>query len=97
MQYNSQNRTFDSKPTLTDSQVLEFCKQGYIILDGVVPKEINEKVCKYLAGKVSPNPSNIPSHLTLEMLKSTLDSNSPEPNIILYRLVIIILVYGNRY
>ena len=44
MQYNSQNRTFDFKPTLTDTQVLEFCRQGYIILDGVVPKEINEKV-----------------------------------------------------
>jgi len=83
MQYNSQNRTFDSKPTLTDTQVLEFCKQGYLILEGVVPQKVNEKVSKYLAKKISPNPSYIPSHLTLEMLKGTLDSNSPEPNIIL--------------
>ena len=82
MQYNSQDRTFDTKPTLTDTQVLEFCKQGYIILDGVVPKEINEKVSKYLAKKIPPKPSKIPSHLTLEMLKSTLDS-PVEPNIIL--------------
>ena len=82
MQYNSENRTFDTKPTLTDTQVLEFCKQGYIILDGVVPKEINEKVSKYLAKKIPPKPSKIPSHLTLEMLKETLDS-PVEPNIIL--------------
>ena len=47
MQYNSQNRTFDSKPTLTDTQVLEFCKQGYIILEGVVPQKINEKVSEF--------------------------------------------------
>ena len=39
--------THDCAPTLTDSQVLEFCKKGFLILDGVVPDEINRRVCEY--------------------------------------------------
>jgi len=37
----------DCAPTLTDSQVLEFCKQGYILFKGVVPKEINHMTMQY--------------------------------------------------
>ena len=40
------------------------------------------RLTKYLAKKIPPKPSKIPSHLTLEMLKETLDS-PVEPNIIL--------------
>ena len=40
--------THDCEPTLTDSQVLEFCKQGYIVLEAVVPDEINQKTVAYL-------------------------------------------------
>ena len=29
--------------TLTDSQVLSFCQDGYMMLDGVVPDEINQR------------------------------------------------------
>ena len=32
---------FDCEPTLKDSQVLEFCREGYLLLPGVVPEEIN--------------------------------------------------------
>ena len=35
--------TYDCKPTLTDSEILEFCKAGFIKLDGVVPKWVNDK------------------------------------------------------
>ena len=36
--------TYDCDPILTDSEVLDFCKKGFIVLDGVMPKEINERV-----------------------------------------------------
>jgi len=37
-------RMYDSEPTLDDNQVLEFCKNGFLMLEGVVPEEINERV-----------------------------------------------------
>lgn len=37
----------DCKATLTDSQVLEFCKNGYMLFKGVVPEEINRKTTQY--------------------------------------------------
>ncbi len=40
-------RTYDCAPTLTDSQVLEFCKQGFLMLEGVVPDEINRRTFEY--------------------------------------------------
>ena len=39
----------DLAPTLNDTQVLEFCKQGYLMLEGVVPDEINRRVTEYIA------------------------------------------------
>ncbi len=39
----------DLEPTLTDSQVLEFCKRGYMMLEGVVTEEVNRQVREYLA------------------------------------------------
>ena len=41
-------RTYDCDPTLTDTQVLEFCKQGFLVLEGVVPDEINRRMCEYV-------------------------------------------------
>ena len=38
------NETRDFRPTLTDSQILDFCKKGYLILPAVVPDEINRRV-----------------------------------------------------
>ena len=35
------NHTVDGESTLTDSQVLEFCREGYLLLKGVVADEIN--------------------------------------------------------
>ena len=56
MNYNPVNRTFDCEPTLTDSQVLQFCREGYLILKGIVPNEINRRTCDYLEGKIPANP-----------------------------------------
>ncbi|MCJ8330551.1 MAG: phytanoyl-CoA dioxygenase family protein [Lentisphaeria bacterium] len=39
---------YDCEPTLTDSQVIEFCRDGYIILDGVVDPETNQKAVAFL-------------------------------------------------
>lgn len=42
------NRKVDCPPTLTDRDVIDFCRNGYLILPGVVPDEINKKVVDYL-------------------------------------------------
>ena len=46
-------RTHDCEPTLDDNQVVEFCKTGFLMLDGVVPDEINRRTLEF----VNDNPS----------------------------------------
>lgn len=41
-------RTYDCEPTLSDSEVLEFCKNGFLMLEGVVPDEVNRATAEYL-------------------------------------------------
>ena len=60
MIHDKTNHTCDGEPTLTDSQVLEFCREGYLLLRGAVPDEINRRSCDYLEGKIPANPSYIP-------------------------------------
>ncbi len=36
------------EPTLTDSQVVEFCKQGFLMLEGVVPDDINRRAFDFI-------------------------------------------------
>ena len=40
--------THDCAPTLTDSQVLEFCKYGHLMLEGGVSEEINARCRRWL-------------------------------------------------
>ena len=40
--YDHMNRTFDCEPTLTDSRLLQFCRDGSLMLAGVVPDETNQ-------------------------------------------------------
>ena len=54
------NWTFDCEPTMTDSEVLAFCRDGYVLLRGVVPEEINRRACDWLDGKIPADPSFIP-------------------------------------
>ena len=56
MKHNEVNRTFDCEPTLTDTQVLQYCRDGYLQLQGVVPDEINQRTCDYLNGDLPINP-----------------------------------------
>ena len=41
-------RTHDCEPTLNDSQVLDFCRKGVLMLEGVVPDETNRRMIEYL-------------------------------------------------
>jgi hypothetical protein len=41
-------QTANCEPTLNDTQVLEFCKQGYLVYEGVVPNEINRRVSEFI-------------------------------------------------
>ena len=77
MKYDKANRTFDCDPTLTDSQVLEFCRAGFLVLEGVVADEINQRACAYLNGDLPSNPSYIPEGLTNEDLDRMRESREP--------------------
>ncbi len=52
-------RTYDCPPTLTDTQVLDFCKNGYLLLKGVVPQDINRRVFEYLETNTHYEPTEI--------------------------------------
>ena len=64
MIHDKTNHTCDGEPTLTDSQVLEFCREGHLLLRGVVPDGINRRTCDYLEGEIPANPSYIPDGMT---------------------------------
>lgn len=77
MKYDEANRKFDCHPTLTDTQVLEFCRNGFLILEGVVPDRINQRTCGYLNGAIPSNPSYIPEGFTDEDLERIRNSHEP--------------------
>jgi hypothetical protein len=52
-------RTYECEPTLTDTQVLDFCKKGFLMLDGVVPAEINAKTLEYVDAHPTSEPTDI--------------------------------------
>ncbi len=52
-------KTHNCEPTLTDSQVLEFCKSGILRLERVVPDEINRRVYDYLGEHPIREPSEL--------------------------------------
>ena len=39
----------DIESTLNDTEVLEFCNQGYLMLEGIVPDEINRRVTDFIS------------------------------------------------
>lgn len=77
VEYDNEARSFDCAPTLTDSQVLEFCRDGHLLLEGVVPDEINQKCCDYLDGNIPLNPITMPPGLTLDDLERIRSSHEP--------------------
>ena len=77
MEYDNINRTFNCDPSLTDTQVLEFCRTGFLLLKGVVSDEINQRTCDYLNGKLPAQPSFIPEGLSHEDLERIRNSHEP--------------------
>ena len=51
-------KTYDCKPTLTDQQVIEFCKYGYLMFEEVVPDEINKRVMAFCDTHPEGNPND---------------------------------------
>ena len=41
-------KNMDCVPTLTDREVIDFCRNGFLMLPGVVPDDINRQVLDYL-------------------------------------------------
>ena len=39
---------YDCEPTLSDEQVVDFCRQGMLVLERVVPDEINRRAMAFL-------------------------------------------------
>ena len=52
-------RTYSSAPTMTDDDVIWFSRNGYWILEGVVPDEINRRAMDYLDAHPISEPSGI--------------------------------------
>jgi hypothetical protein len=77
MNFDAKGRTFDCTPTLTDSQVVDFCREGHLLLPGVVPDEINRRTCDYLEGKVPANPSWVPNGMSEAELVRIRASHEP--------------------
>ena len=82
MKYDRVNRTFDCDPTLTDTQVLDFCRNGFLVLEGVVDDETNQRTRDYLSGEMPANPSFMPKGLTNEDLERIRNSGN-EPTTLL--------------
>ena len=70
-------RTFDCDPTLSDDQVLEFCRTGFLLLEGVVPNEFNKMTLEYLSGVMPANPRFVPKGMTSTDLERIRASHEP--------------------
>ena len=75
--FDRQGWSFDCDPSLTDSQVLEFCREGYILLPGVVDDDVNEKACAWLEGKIPASPSFVPEGMTEQDLQRMRGTQEP--------------------
>ena len=41
-------KQYDCKPTLNDNEVLEFCKNGFSMFEGVISDEVNRRTIDFL-------------------------------------------------
>ena len=77
MNFDAVRRTFDCAPSLTDTEVLRFCRDGYLHFEGVVPDEINHRACEWLNGRIPVNPCYMPEGMTEEELVRIRDTHEP--------------------
>ena len=52
--------TYDCDPTMTDTEVMEFSKRGFLVLEGIVPPEIDLKTLAYLDAFYETQPPDLP-------------------------------------
>ena len=52
--------TYDCEPTLNDQEVFEFCRKGYMVLEGVVEDKVNRRMMDFV--------DEHPEHQPLELL-----------------------------
>jgi hypothetical protein len=55
----SEIKTFDCVPTLSDLEVLDFCKNGYLLLEGVVDHQVNRRTREFLDEHPTSEPTEI--------------------------------------
>ena len=53
------DKTRDCEPTLTDSDVLDFCRNGYLLLEGVVDEDVNRRTLEFVADDTYYEPTSI--------------------------------------
>ena len=51
-------KTYDCKPTLPDREVIKFCREGYLWLESVVPREVTDRVLEFLRDLADPTQAN---------------------------------------
>lgn len=77
VEYDAESRTFDCAPSLGDTQIVDFCRDGYLLLRGVVPNETNQRTRAWLNGDLPSNPSVIPPGMSAEDLERIRASHEP--------------------
>ena len=50
---------YDCEATLTDEQVVEFCKNGFMMLEEAVPGEVNRRTVEFLGRHPQTEPNKI--------------------------------------
>ena len=51
--------TYDCEPTLNDEQVIQFCANGFLMLEGVVPDDVNRRTLEFVDKHPSGQPIEI--------------------------------------
>ena len=52
-------KNYDCEATLSDGQVMDFCRNGYLVLEGVVADEVNRRAVAFLNEYDGPEPTEI--------------------------------------
>ena len=52
-------KTYECEPTLDDSEVLNFCKKGFLMFEGVVPDDVNRRTLDFLDASPGIEPTEI--------------------------------------
>ena len=52
--------TYDCEPTMSDTQVMEFCRQGFLVLEGIVPPKVDSKTLESLDAFYATQPEDLP-------------------------------------